>query len=177
MLGLHLGLSQVAPPCLIPMFRGRDEESPDQFWSTCFMFGAVFQYSSLHSVFEVSKDAFDNCDARNSILSGRDGNTTITLSTPGQKYFICGTLLHCLGGMKLQVSVNGEDPVSPAPAPLAPKPSDQVPVSIPHPSSNINKPLPGASSAGFLFSAIDSLGVACFCLLGPIFWMMTIWVL
>ncbi|KAJ8631996.1 hypothetical protein MRB53_025332 [Persea americana] len=117
----------------------------------------LFQYSSLHSVFEVSKDAFDNCVARNAILSGRDGNTTITLSTPGQKYFICGSLSHCFGGMKLQVSVNGEDPVSPAPAPLAPEPFDQVPVSIPHPSSNINKPLPGGSSAGFLFSARASL--------------------
>ncbi|XXG43748.1 hypothetical protein AAC387_Pa01g3716 [Persea americana] len=131
----------------------------------------VFQYSSLHSVSEVSRDAYDNCEATNAVQSGRDGNTSIPLSAPGQKYFICGTMSHCLGGMRFQVSVKGNQASSPVGAPLAPESNDQVPTPLPRPTNNINNPLPATPSAGFLFNARESLHVIFFSMLGTILWM------
>lgn len=139
-----------------------------------FFFFAVFQYSSLHSVSEVPRDAYDNCVATNAIQSSRDGNTSIPLSAPGQKYFICGTMSHCLGGMRLQVSVNGNQASSPVGAPLAPESNDQVPTSLPRPTNNVNNPLPATPSAGFLFHARESLHVILFSVLGTILWMVMI---
>lgn len=139
------------------------------------MFVAVFQYSSLHSVSEVTRDSYDNCAATNAIQSSRDGNTSIPLSTPGQKYFICGTMSHCLGGMKLQVFVNGDQAPSPDGAPLAPESNGQVPTSsLPRPSNNINNPLPAAPSAGFLFNARESLHVISLTMVGIVLWMIRI---
>ncbi|XP_077234313.1 stellacyanin-like [Tasmannia lanceolata] len=126
-----------------------------------------FQYSSLHSVNQVNKDGFDNCSATNALLSSRDGNTSIPLSSPGQKYFICGTLSHCLGGMKLKVNVNGNQTTSPAGSPLLPP--EKAP-SVQLPSTKNNGPLPTVPSTGFSHTARNSLSAACFSILGAILW-------
>ncbi|XP_060215436.1 stellacyanin-like [Lycium barbarum] len=77
----------------------------------------VFQYSSFHSVAEVTKENFDGCNTSNVLDSNKNGNTTFPLSKPGDRYFVCGNRLHCLGGMKLHVNV--ENDASPAAAPEA----------------------------------------------------------
>ncbi|CAN6235803.1 unnamed protein product [Urochloa humidicola] len=66
----------------------------------------VFQYSSYHTLAEVGEAGFRNCSAADAVLSRSDGNTTVPLEAPGDRYFICGNELHCLGGMKLHVLVN-----------------------------------------------------------------------
>lgn len=66
----------------------------------------IFTYtSSLHNVLEVSKSAYDSCSTSNALNTYTDGSTTIALGTAGGKYFICGTPGHCVGGMKLGITV------------------------------------------------------------------------
>ena len=77
----------------------------------------VFQYSSYHTLDEVDEAGFNNCSAANALLSQNDGNTTVPLTAPGDRYFICGSQLHCLGGMKLHVLVNQPAGGAPAGAP------------------------------------------------------------
>ena len=72
----------------------------------CSFLDPVFQYSKYHTLDEVDEAGFKNCSAASAVLSRSDGNTTVPLAAPGDRYFICGNQLHCLGGMKLHVLVN-----------------------------------------------------------------------
>ncbi|XP_060206276.1 uclacyanin 1-like [Lycium barbarum] len=65
----------------------------------------LFQFSTYHSVYEVTKENFDGCNITKSLKSSSKGNTSFPLIKPGDSYFICGNRLHCLGGMKLHVNV------------------------------------------------------------------------
>uniref|UniRef100_K3ZY72 Phytocyanin domain-containing protein n=1 Tax=Setaria italica TaxID=4555 RepID=K3ZY72_SETIT len=51
----------------------------------------VFQYSRYHTLAEVDEAGFKNCSAASAFLSRSDGNTTVPLTAPGDRYFICGT--------------------------------------------------------------------------------------
>jgi hypothetical protein len=80
---------------------------------------AVFNYNSgAHTVTEVNKNDYESCSSSNSISNGP---TTITLSTPGTHYFICGVPGHCSGGMRLSVDVgssgSGGSPATPGSSP------------------------------------------------------------
>ncbi|XP_068635998.1 blue copper protein-like, partial [Aristolochia californica] len=132
----------------------------------------LFQYSSLHSVSEVGKDDFDACSAGNALQSSRGGNTTIPLTSPGPKYFICGTLSHCLGGMKLQVNVNGRDAASPAGAPTSPETSEEAPSSLPRPNTRSNSP--ATPSNAYSPSLADSLMAVWFSFAGALLWVLAV---
>lgn len=82
---------------------------------------AVFQYSSSHSVAEVNRDSYQGCNTTNVLQPSSNGNTTFTLTKPGDRYFVCGNRLHCYAGMKLHVVVDGKatDGPAAAPAPVA----------------------------------------------------------
>lgn len=89
--------------------------------------GPVFQYSSVHSVAEVSAADHGACSASNPLRSYRDQSTTIALTRPGTRYFICGASGHCASGMKLAVtvsSVSGSNVTTPAPGARLAKPSN-----------------------------------------------------
>ncbi|KAK1326302.1 hypothetical protein QJS10_CPA01g01029 [Acorus calamus] len=64
----------------------------------------VFQYSPLHDVMEVTNADYTACQTSSPLKMYNDGKSTITLSSPGKRYFICGTAGHCSGGMKLEVN-------------------------------------------------------------------------
>ncbi|CAD6263174.1 unnamed protein product [Miscanthus lutarioriparius] len=68
---------------------------------------AAFQYSSAHSVLEVSEADHSACSASNPLRSHRDQSTTVPLTKPGTRYFICGAPGHCASGMKLTITVSG----------------------------------------------------------------------
>lgn len=69
------------------------------------------------------------------------GNTTVTLTRPGDWYFVSGNKLYCLGGMKLQVPVQGNQlSYAPASAPQSSTGSDEGPSSLQNPSSKSNIP-------------------------------------
>ncbi|KAF8398046.1 hypothetical protein HHK36_016972 [Tetracentron sinense] len=67
----------------------------------------VFQYPvGAHNVFKVNGTGFQNCIAPPQSEALTSGNDTITLATPGRKWYICGVGKHCeLGGQKLFITV------------------------------------------------------------------------
>lgn len=87
----------------------------------------MFQYSSTYSVDEVTKENFDTCKTTKVLKSYGNGNTTVPLTKGGDRYFVSGNKLYCLGGMKLHVHVEGDDgkSISPTMAPKAVAGSDQ----------------------------------------------------
>ncbi|KAF5743621.1 hypothetical protein HS088_TW08G00206 [Tripterygium wilfordii] len=97
----------------------------------------VFQYSSNSDLCELSRDDFERCNTSNPIKTYSNGNTTVTLTRPGEWYFSDANRLYCLGGMKLQVNVeDNQTAASPAGAPQAPPGTRTVPPS----SSKNNNP-------------------------------------
>ncbi|KAL0321702.1 UNVERIFIED_CONTAM: protein mago nashi2 [Sesamum calycinum] len=113
----------------------------------------LFQYSQYHSVSEVTKENFEGCNTTNVLQSSSNGNTSFILTSPGDRYFVCGNKLHCFGGMKLHVSVLGNQAMSPAGAPQA-----QPGGALPPGSSKSNSP---SSSSSILHRVrMDSLILA-----------------
>ena len=86
---------------------------------------AVFKYTQgNHNVFKVNGTAFKDCiiPPLNEALT--TGNDTITLATPGNKWYICGVKDHCVNsGQKLAITVYGSLSPEPTPTPGAPAPS------------------------------------------------------
>ncbi|CAL5407634.1 unnamed protein product [Camellia sinensis] len=106
----------------------------------------LFQYSSIHSVNEVTKNNYQGCNTTNVLQSSSNGNTTFPLSTPGDRYYVCGDKLHCLGGMKLHINIAGNQAASPTNAP------ESATTSLPTtPSSKSNNPTTLTSSGSTVF--------------------------
>ncbi|GLT83931.1 hypothetical protein SLE2022_021940 [Rubroshorea leprosula] len=115
----------------------------------------VFQYSSSDSVCEVTRANFQTCNTTNVLSRYSGGNTTITLTQPGTRYFIDGNQLYCMGGMKLQVNVAGDAAFSPVAAP--------EPAAILTPNSKNGNP---TSDGGIMFGGWGSLVAILVCLMG-----------
>jgi hypothetical protein len=113
---------------------------------------AVFQYSMMHTVAEVSSADYSACSTSNSIQSYSDQNTKIALTKPGTRYFVCGTPGHCSGGMKLAVTVAAAGATTPAAGatPAAPGTETSPPTedSPPSTSAGTNAPATESTSDG-----------------------------
>ncbi|CAA7049563.1 unnamed protein product [Microthlaspi erraticum] len=120
----------------------------------------VFSYpSTFHDVVEVTKPEFDSCQAVKPLITFANGNSIVPLTTPGKRYFICGTPGHCSQGMKLEVNViptANAAPTVPLPNAVpslnAPSPSSVLPVQpllplnpVPLLSPSSSTPLPSSS--------------------------------
>ncbi|KAG2631185.1 hypothetical protein PVAP13_2NG004000 [Panicum virgatum] len=81
-----------------------------------------FKYAASHDVTEVPKAGYDACSGANPVKSYTGGATTVKLTAPGKRYFICSVPGHCAAGMKLEVTVAAP---APAPAPARSKPRHQ----------------------------------------------------
>ncbi|KAG8640673.1 uclacyanin 1 [Manihot esculenta] len=118
---------------------GWDTTTDVQSWATSqsFLVGdnLIFQYGPNHNVYEVSKGDYDTCQTSNPIQTQSGGSTVIPLSSPGKRYFICGTPGHCTQGMKLEIDIlaTAPPPASPTNSPLPSSPLTP-PVSSPSPS-------------------------------------------
>ncbi|KAG0454092.1 hypothetical protein HPP92_025396 [Vanilla planifolia] len=99
----------------------------------------LFLYSQIHTINQVEKNGYDNCNATNALLSRSDGNTSVPLTTTGENYFICGTLSHCLGGMKLHIHVTNNPTPPPAATKLPPEMAPTSPLTQTPGSSNNNE--------------------------------------
>nr|GMC84872.1 uclacyanin-3-like [Ipomoea batatas] len=109
----------------------------------------VFNYGGSHGVDVVSKDDYDNCNAGNAIQSYTGGATTIKLSKSGPMYFICPTIGHCQGGMKLAINVDSGSSAAPAgspPATATPSPPSSGSDSPPSTSTPSGRTTPTATS-------------------------------
>ncbi|KAI3458368.1 hypothetical protein Pfo_015031 [Paulownia fortunei] len=124
----------------------------------------LFQYSQYHSVSEVNKENYEGCNTTSVLQSSSNGNTSFALTSPGDRYFVCGNRLHCLGGMKLHVNVLGNQVASPIGAPQA-----QPGGALPPGSSKANNP---SNSSILNRIRIDSLVLAFFGSLAILFHVM-----
>ncbi|XP_051220637.1 early nodulin-like protein 14 [Lolium perenne] len=83
----------------------------------------TFKYSAYHNVVEVTADDYEACSTANPVSFDNSGLTTVALTAPGKRYFICGGPGHCQNGMKVEVDVADR------PAPAAPSSPPQLPPS------------------------------------------------
>jgi hypothetical protein len=74
----------------------------------------VFNYDTKYSVEVVNETEYNTCNSSHPLANYTGGSTVITLSKPGEMYFICPTPGLCVQGMKLAVNVvsNGGTPRS-----------------------------------------------------------------
>ncbi|KAK2988918.1 hypothetical protein RJ640_026186, partial [Escallonia rubra] len=116
----------------------------------------LFQYSSTHTVDEVRREDYQGCNTTNVLQNtSSNGNTSVPLTAPGDRYFVCGNKLHCLGGMKLHVIVESDQAAaSPASAPQAKSGG-----AFPTPSSKSNNPS-AANSAMSIHVGLEYLFLA-----------------
>ncbi|KAG6791503.1 hypothetical protein POTOM_000624 [Populus tomentosa] len=127
----------------------------------------LFQYSSSHSLEEVKKEDFDSCNTTNAARKFTNGNTTVPLTEPGTRYFVCGNQLHCLGGMKLQVNVEDNHANPPIGAPQA-QPAGGT---LTQPSSKSNNPASAIpTSAGSVYGGRDCIVMAFLGFVATMFW-------
>ncbi|KAJ3688716.1 hypothetical protein LUZ61_017880 [Rhynchospora tenuis] len=103
----------------------------------------TFTYSpSQHDVLEVTQANFASCGTSSPIATHTDGNTVITLSAVGTRYFICGFSGHCSIGQKVQINVVAGSSTAPAPSSGGPTPPSTVP-STPASTSPVASPPAG----------------------------------
>ncbi|KAF3327593.1 Stellacyanin [Carex littledalei] len=110
--------------------------------------------TSQHDVLEVTQANFDSCTNSNPIATHTDGNTVVTLSAVGTRYFICGITGHCSGGMKVQINAVSGSSTSPAPTSGGPTPPSSVP-STPGSTSPATSP-PGGSTPDSAASSVQA---------------------
>ncbi|ERN06548.1 hypothetical protein AMTR_s00058p00116250 [Amborella trichopoda] len=69
-------------------------------------------------IVKVDSKGFQSCqeEPNNGILTS--GTDTITLATPGNKWYICSFGYHCESGQKLKIIVYDSTALSPTPAPM-----------------------------------------------------------
>ncbi|KAJ4955916.1 hypothetical protein NE237_012699 [Protea cynaroides] len=113
----------------------------------------LFQYSSSYTVNEVTRENFNGCNVTQAMQIYTGGNTTIPLTKPDDRFFVPGNKLYCLGGMKLQVDINGDQGAgTPASAPgLAPQASTSQNNNVPPKFSASDESLQGGRN--FLVAA------------------------
>ncbi|TYJ00092.1 hypothetical protein E1A91_A13G064200v1 [Gossypium mustelinum] len=127
---------------------GWDSSTDLQIWAASQKFAVgdnlIFQYTPNHDLVEVTKADYDSCQTSSPIRTYTDGNTVVPLTSPGKRYFICGTPGHCSEGMQIEIdtlATSPTDPPSASPAPetspspaetpeLAPETSPSFPPSV-----------------------------------------------
>ncbi|KAI4338775.1 hypothetical protein MLD38_023788 [Melastoma candidum] len=102
-----------------------------------------FNYGLSHSVDQVSNSDYDSCSSGNAIQSYSGGSTAINITSAGSMYFICPTVGHCSGGMKLAIIVQSSatapstTPSSPPTTPsTTPSPPSATPSTTPYTNSS-----------------------------------------
>ncbi|CAI0629284.1 unnamed protein product [Linum tenue] len=106
----------------------------------------VFNYSAgAHNVAEVTSDAYAACTTTNPISLDSRPPSRITLTTPGEHFYLCAIPGHCTAGQQLSINVTGEaGGASPSGSP-SPGSGDMAP-----PSPNSAASLAGVSAAALL---------------------------
>ncbi|MED6205019.1 hypothetical protein PIB30_014017 [Stylosanthes scabra] len=133
---------------------GWDTSSDLQSWALSQKFSVgdnlIFKYPPSHNVIEVTKGDYDTCQVTKPIQTYNDGNTIIPLTSPGKKYFICGTIGHCSTGMKLQI-----DTLATATSPVESPSPQEIPI-IPSPGPEGLTPSPSAESPSYGVPLLDT---------------------
>ncbi|GAU21284.1 hypothetical protein TSUD_286940 [Trifolium subterraneum] len=104
----------------------------------------VFNFvTGAHTVAEISKANFDNCNVNQNTQAITTSPARVTLNKTGDFYFTCTFQGHCDNGQKLSVKVSAS---SPAPAQGPSPPSSGTTPTPPSPTPPINGDSPSPSS-------------------------------
>lgn len=115
---------------------------------------AVFNYvQGQHDVYQVTEDAFRTCEPgrTKTLRAWVSGHDLVNLTAPGDYYYICNVEGHCLGGMKLAVSVAAAPPPPPPP---------------PSPPVFLAPPQPPTGSAGRRLAWTEVVRIPCLAVIG-----------
>lgn len=89
---------------------------------------AVFNYDpESHNVLRVGGPDFRACNKTSALEHHESGKDTVSLSSPGRRWYICGKAGHCDAGQKLVINVVSSEP----PSPNAPVPGSSNKIMIP----------------------------------------------
>ncbi|MBA0563131.1 hypothetical protein Golob_008131 [Gossypium lobatum] len=157
-IGMFMELAMAANHTVGGASGGWDTSTDLQSWvaSQTFAVGdnLIFQYTPNHDVLEVTKADHDSCQTSSPLQTYTDGNTVIPLTSPGKRYFICGTLGHCSQGMQIEIdtlatstppsaSPSPSSPPSASPSPSSPPSASPAPETSPSPA-NTPESAPGS---------------------------------
>ncbi|XP_009595241.1 mavicyanin [Nicotiana tabacum] len=94
----------------------------------------VFKYNpQFHNVMQVTHAEYQSCNASSPIATHTTGNDSITITTHGHHFFLCGVPGHCQAGQKVDINVlRTSSSASPNPSPTS-SPLPAV-TSVPAPS-------------------------------------------
>lgn len=107
----------------------------------------LFQYNSqFHNVMQVHHAEYKSCNASAPTATHTTGNDSITITSKGHHFFICGVTGHCQAGQKVDINVLR---VSSSKAPSSSTTSSSSPSSSP--AVTIVPPSPSPSEAASLF--------------------------
>lgn len=83
---------------------------------------------------QVTHADYKACNASSPIATHTTGNDSITISTHGHHFFLCGVPGHCQAGQKVDINVIRAPSVAPTPS-IVPNPSTAATTPAPSPSS------------------------------------------
>ncbi|WOH12855.1 hypothetical protein DCAR_0832364 [Daucus carota subsp. sativus] len=91
----------------------------------------LFQYNSqFHNVMQVHHAEYKSCNASAPIVTHTTGNDSITITSKGHHFFLCGIPGHCQAGQKVDINVlrvsSSKAPTSSATSPSSPSSSPAV---------------------------------------------------
>ncbi|TYH96119.1 hypothetical protein ES332_A12G156400v1 [Gossypium tomentosum] len=147
-IGMFMELAMAANHTVGGASGGWDTSTDLQSWvaSQTFAVGdnLIFQYTPNHDVLEVTKADHDSCQTSSPLQTYTDGNTVIPLTSPGKRYFICGTLGHCSEHLDtVAASPSPSSPPSASPSPSSPPSASPAPETSPSPA-NTPESAPGS---------------------------------
>ncbi|KAH1074029.1 hypothetical protein J1N35_026357 [Gossypium stocksii] len=147
-IGMFMELAMAANHTVGGASGGWDTSTDLQSWvaSQTFAVGdnLIFQYTPNHDLLEVTKADHDSCQTSSPLQTYTDGNTVIPLTSPGKRYFICGTLGHCSQGMQIEIdTLATSTPPSASPSPSSPPSASPAPETSPSPA-NTPESAPGS---------------------------------
>ncbi|WRX22381.1 Phytocyanin domain - like 10 [Theobroma cacao] len=111
-----------------------------------------------HNVMRVTHPMYRACNATAPLATYTTGNDTITITTKGHHYFLCGVPGHCQAGQKVDINVLRTSETAPTPSPsgLSPPPSFPsvgIPASSPSKATSLKASKGSFSKLGLAMAA------------------------
>uniref|UniRef100_A0A803Q2B7 Phytocyanin domain-containing protein n=2 Tax=Cannabis sativa TaxID=3483 RepID=A0A803Q2B7_CANSA len=97
-----------------------------------------FEYNAqFHNVMRVTHAMYKTCNASLPLETYTTGNDSITITTQGHHFYMCGVPGHCQGGQKVDINVPRTPSADVAPTPLVSVSPPAPAVKAPAPASNV----------------------------------------
>ena len=100
-------------------------------------------HPQVHNVMQVTHPEYQACNVSTPIVTYTTGNDSITITTRGHHFFLCGVPGHCQAGQKVDINVARVSAMAPTPSAAMPPSPSSTPntTTVPAPSPNNAVPL------------------------------------